>query len=156
MSDVILDNYMNTKRERDELASRAADLENENQELRDALMRACELREASHENERQLWAFRQAANMFSQPFSYERVMSYHDAWPAEVERLSRAKTLALARAAALERRRRELLGALDSAINWISATQFRVSDEDHKRFADHLKQVLDGATDGATEERSDT
>lgn len=151
MSEVMLDHYMIATRDRDELRARVAELEKERDALRDSLIHACELRRVTHEHERQLWAIRQAANHTAKPFSHDWVEEKYNEWPSEIERLTKARSLALGHAVGLKRKLNDARNALESAINWIASTQYRVSDQDHAEFADWLQKTLDGTETTPTE-----
>lgn len=80
-------------------------LTKERDALRESLMHACELRRATQDNERQLWAMRQTANRTDEPFSHERVQERYESYcrdessfrsqldsaRAEVERMRHAR-----------------------------------------------------------------
>lgn len=72
------------------LVAKVAELEKERDAFRSSLMHACELRQASHENERQLWAMRQTANWLGAPFSHERVQEKYEEWASVEYELSSA------------------------------------------------------------------
>ena len=50
----------------------------ESKALRESLIHACDLQHASQDNERQLRAMRQTANMLSLPFSHDRVQEKYN------------------------------------------------------------------------------
>ena len=52
----------------------------ESKALRESLIHACDLLHASQDNERQLRAMRQTANMLSLPFSHDRVQEKYNEW----------------------------------------------------------------------------
>lgn len=65
--------------DRDRLLAENAELRRERDAMRESLIHACHLQEATHDNRIELWAMRQTANDLSAPFSHERVAARHDA-----------------------------------------------------------------------------
>lgn len=81
--------------------------------FRQSLMHACELRQATNDNERQLWAMRQTADRLSERFSHERVQAKYAEYASDESPLHVAR----AEIDVLRQECRELTAQRDAACS---------------------------------------